>query len=263
MFGKQLLIGGIFALFSTLSLADITPVLPRDTDGIGMLLGVGAGYDKTAYKTERTLNETNAAIAVFSDNFYLDIHQAFYRFQFHDEFSLKLYGRQDDLPNSEDIDSTLHVKSGDSFDVGLIARKAYPKYYVDLGLGVDVTGTHNGLIGQLSAGLTRSIGNTTWMFELGANLQDSKRTNYYYGVLPNESTAQVPAYESNAVVSGYVEAGLTYQISNNLGVHLNLLASTLPDFLKNSPRIDNDANLAEVEASALIVWQFPIYRNNK
>jgi len=205
------------------------------------------------------LPRDSPALALLTQNFYLDIHQISYKFNVSDNATLKLYGLQDGLPNPEDISSDLDVKSGDSFDLGLNAQRSFGDFYLGADLNADVTGTHSGYRAQLNAGYVRRIGSHKIGIEGGVRYQDKKRSNYYFGVAANEVNENLRMFNADEAVSAYVEAGYASSLTNNLGLFIGVSAESISDAIQESPRIESDNGLAEVEATALLIWQFSVY----
>jgi len=241
--------------------AEIRLEHPREPDGIEVLLGVGGGYDKTAYKSEEPFTGFSPVFALVTKNFYLDIHQISYKFEVYENLTLKLYGLQDDLPNSDDISPNLHIKSGESFDVGLYGEKAYRDIYFGAGLDADITGTHSGYRTHLSAGYTKKAKNQGFAVEIGASYRDKKRNNYYFGVSPEEANNELAPYSAEEDISLFLGASYVYAFNKNFGIYANAMAVSKTDPIRNSPRTKEDAKLSQIEAYVNLIWQFSVYES--
>jgi outer membrane scaffolding protein for murein synthesis (MipA/OmpV family) len=70
--------------------------------------------------------------------------------------------------------------------------------------------------------------------------QDSKLTDYYYGVREREATENRPAYQAGS--ASYVQAGIntSYRLSKNLLLFGNIASQGLDDSVTNSPLVDEN-----------------------
>jgi len=233
--------------------------LPREPDGIEVLLGIGGGYDETAYKSEESFTGFAPVLAVLTKNFYLDIHEISYKFEVQEDFTLKLYGLQDDLPNPDDISPELNIKSGESFDVGLYGEKTFSDLFLGAGLDADVTGTHNGYRVYLSSGYEKRVGKQGFGVEIGASYQDKKRNDYYFGVSAEEANNELETYIAEEDISVYLGASYAYAFTKNLGIYAAAKAVSKTNAMKKSPRIKEDAKFSQIEAYVNLIWQFSVY----
>ena len=71
--------------------------------------------------------------------------------------------------------------------------------------------------------------------------QDSTLTNYYYGVSPDEATADRPAYETDSAKFLRVGLNTTYYINRNSIIFANLAYERLDDTVSNSPLVDKES----------------------
>ncbi|MCK5855315.1 MAG: MipA/OmpV family protein [Sulfurovaceae bacterium] len=240
--------------------ADNRLKLPRDINGIEILVGGGASYDETANLGETTLTEFSPTFALMSDRFYLDIHKVAYRFYPKDDTILTAVGMQGGLPNEEDIPAYLNIKGGDdSYDIGLMAEKQFGTYRVEAMALVDVTGTHDGMLLELATGYDYYSKKSHFEVTLGARYQDKNRNNYLYGVTPKESTSRLASYDAKGDVTAFLHANYTYELYKNLGITVGGSITSLSDTAKKSPRIKDDAKYQEVELFTGLIWQFSVY----
>jgi len=206
--------------------------LPHDIKGIELSLGGGLAYDDTAFLGEKESTEFSPSFALMTDDFYVDIHKVSYRFHPKEDTILTLIGRQDALPNEEDIPSYLNIKSGDSYHVGLMAEKKFGKYSTEGEALVDVTGTHNGMLLELAMGYNHYSEKSHFEVILGARYQDDKRMNYRYGVSAKESNARLSKYEAEADLTAFLYTSYTYEFYDNLGIVLEASIASLSDTAK-------------------------------
>ncbi len=238
--------------------AEIEFKLPRSTDSVEFLLGFGHGYDETAFRGEKSLSEPSIAIAILTENFYLDVHQVSYKLMPTKDFTLKVFGNSDALPVEEDIPSELNIKSGDSFDVGMSIEKQFDRLRIGLFSAVDVTGTHDGYKFELSTGFDKVSDNIRSGMTIGARYEDQKRSNYYYGVAPKEGSANLAAYEVQGEWTAFAEAMYLHEISHGIAFVANTSISSLGKSAKKSSRTKNDTDIADFETFVALVWQFPV-----
>jgi len=233
--------------------------LPGNINGIELLGAGGIAHDDTAFLGEKKSTEFSPFFALMTEDFYVDIHKIAYRFHPKEDTILTLIGRQDALPNEEDIPSYLNIKSGESYDVGLMAEKKFGKYSLEAEAMVDVTGTHNGVSLELAMGYNHYSEKSHFEVVLGARYQDNNRANYLYGVSSKEANSSLKKYEAKGDLAAFLYASYVFEVYNNLGLVLQGSITSLSDTAKQSPRIKNDAKYQEVELFAGLVWQFSIY----
>lgn len=250
-------------VISPYAASDTRFALPRAAQGIEVLLGAGLAYDKTAFIGEEEDPPYTPVFALMTKHFYLDIHEVSYRKSLSESLDIKVFGTQDGIPTSGDdpeYTDLLSIKSGDSFDLGLFIEKEIGYLNVGALIAADVTGTHNGYKMELSAEKVVSYKRSRLGLTIGGRYNDNKRSNYYYGVAPDEALPDIPEYRVDEDVEFFANATFAYQYTNNLGMMIDVGISSISDQAKESPRIDSDANIAEVEAFVGVIWQFSVYQ---
>ncbi len=236
--------------------AELKLKLPRNTDGVEVLLGLGAGYDETAYLGEETLAEASLALAIMSDDFYLDFHEISYTFKVGDHSQFKVFGFQDGLPTEDDIPDKLNIKSGDSFDVGGAIEKELGLARIGALIAHEITGTHSGFLAEVSGGVDSITQNTRAGITVGLRYFDQKRSNYYFGVANDETNSDLTSYHLADTLTLFAEAIYLKKVTQNLAFVFDSSISSLAKSSRKSPRIKVDAHLAEVEVFIGLVFQF-------
>jgi len=238
--------------------AEIEFKLPRSTDSVEFLLGFGHGYDDTAFLGEKSLSEPSIAIAILTENFYLDVHQVSYKLRPTKDLALKVFGNSDSLPVEEYIPSEFNIKSGDSFDVGISIEKQFDSLRIGLLSAVDVTGIHDGYKLELSTGFDSITDNIRAGVTIGARYEDQKRSNYYYGVALEEASSSLAAYDVQGEWTAFSEAMYFHEVSHGIAFVASTSISSLGESAKKSSRTKNDTDIADFETFVAIVWQFPV-----
>ena len=252
-----LLLIGLIASQSALSETRVS--LPRDIQGLEILVGMGASYDNSAPVGEKETTDPTPALALMTKDFYLDIHEISYRKSLNKDLYIKFFGKQDGNAADDDI-KIQTIKKGESFEVGISVEKRLGTMSVGGLLEADVTGTHSGYM--LEASLGKEFNNKRHKFGVtaGGRYQDKKRNNYYFGVAKDEAYEGVPEYEVDGETTAFANATYAYQITRHLGLIVDANISTLSSQAKKSPRIKDDAKFFEQEAFVGLVWQFSVYK---
>ncbi len=253
----------VVLLVPTITYADIQLKLPRETDGTEFLFGLGAGYDETAYLGEETLTEPSLALAILTNNFYLDFHEISYTFTAEGKRKFKVFSYQDGLPNEDDMPQELNIKSGDSLDVGFSMDKGFGTSRLGLLMAMDVTGTHSGFLTQLSGGIDSISQDTRAGVTIGVKYFDQKRSNYYFGVAKEEENSELSAYKAGDTLTVFAEAMYLKNVTHNLAFVFDASFSSLADSTQDSPRIKNKASIAELELFAGLIYQFSVLGGGK
>ena len=240
-------------------LSDDRLKLPRDIKGIEILVAAGASYDNTADLGAKELMEFSPTFALMTDRFYVDVHTVSYRFYPSEDTILTIIGNQDPLPNESDIPAYLNIKSGESYDLGVIAEKQFGEYRLEAKVATDITGTHNGMLFELATGYDYNSDKSHFEVTLGTRYRNEKRNNYLYGVSTKESNSRLRSYEAEADLTVFLHANYTYEIYKNLGVTVGGTFESLSNTVKKSPRIKSNAQYKELELFAGLIWQFSIY----
>ncbi len=254
-----LLIGVSPMLVVPISLfADTRLELPRDTNGVEVLMVIGGGYDETANLGEETLSEPSAGFAILTEKFYIDVHEISYRFRPAEDLLFKVFGATDSLPNEEDIPQALAIKSGNSFDAGLLIEQDVGDFRLGISMAGDITGTYSGYKIELAGGLDKYSNNAHMGANIGARYRDRKRSNYYFGVSESEAGAELMVYNAQSEWSVFAEAFYIRKLTHNLGMVLSASITSLSESAQNSPRTIPDSDIDEIEAFAGLIWQFSV-----
>lgn len=245
-------------LVPTISHAELQLKLPRDAVGTEFLFGLGAGHDETAYLGEEAVTEPSLALAILSDDFYLDFHEISYLFTTESGQKFKVFGYQDGLPNEEDIPKHFNIKSGDSYDVGLSIEEQFSVYRLGFLMAMDVTGTHDGLLSELSVGIDSLSQNTRAGVTVGVRYFDEKRSNYYFGVSKDEENIELKTYNASDNTTVFAQAIYLRNVTDNLAFVFDASISSLADSTQNSPRIKNNSSVSEIELFTGLIYQFSV-----
>jgi outer membrane protein len=75
----------------------------------------------------------------------------------------------------------------------------------------------------------------------GPRWETSRRVDYYYGVQPNESTSQRPAYSAGGTLNWDLAISALYRPSDRWSVFALLNRTALGDAIRESPIVDRDS----------------------
>lgn len=117
----------------------------------------------------------------------------------------------------------------------------------------DAMGNSKGARARVQAEHRFGMGRFGLTPRLAAEWVDQKYVTYYYGVLPDEATAQRAAYEGKATVN--MEGGLRadYSFGRRHTVFMDVAVTTFGDAIKDSPLVDGSD---QVRTSIGYVYRF-------
>lgn len=130
-----------------------------------------------------------------------------------------------------------------AFEVGTELRLAA----FSLGATADVTDTHGGFELYAGAEHTFPLGDR---FQLGGSLavrwKNRDLADYYYGVRPEESTPERPAYAVGSALTYGLGVNTSYLINDRIRANLSAAREWLGDEIADSPIVDRKTQLSAV-----------------
>ncbi|XOV77663.1 MAG: MipA/OmpV family protein [Aestuariibacter sp.] len=117
----------------------------------------------------------------------------------------------------------------------------------------DVTGTHDGYELSLAYQYPFPMGNLIVIPSIGVAWQSEELVTYYYGVKPQEATAERAEYSADSTLIPYAEIMVGYQLNRNWQLLSGASYTALGSEIKNSPIIEESH---ELSAFAAIKYTF-------
>ncbi len=120
--------------------------------------------------------------------------------------------------------------------LGIAAKMEWKLFDIGASVRHDIANNSDGIIADFSVGLSEKI--TERLFggiETGVTYQDSDYSNYYYGVLPNESTLRRAAYEPGSTINPYIQLNAFYYLNKHWVLNSAVIYSQFDSAIEDSP----------------------------
>ncbi|WP_241972326.1 MipA/OmpV family protein [Aliidiomarina soli] len=164
-------------------------------------------------------------------------------------FSAKLTPRFAGFDESDSSVFNGMAKRKDSLDGGISMQLRHKGWRLEADTVFDLLGNSNGRESELTVGYSYIAGVVMIEPTFGISYSDSKLVNYYYGVRPDEATAQRSFYQPGSAVNYNAGFSLSTPIFfggwTRLGIEHHWYESNISD----SPLTDRDKGL-----SAFLSW---------
>jgi MipA family protein len=140
-----------------------------------------------------------------------------------------------DVAGLEQLDRDIAVEAG------LSARLAFGNVEAEVEVLQDVSDTHGGLAvnAALSTGVSVSDRFTVGA-KLGATWMDADLATYSYGVLPDEATGSLAAYQVKESVIPSISLNASYALADHVTLTGGVETSFLPSSVTDSPIVKRD-----------------------
>ena len=135
-------------------------------------------------------------------------------------------------------DRDLSVMAGTKLDVRFPGR-----YALSFLAEADVTGSSDGLVGDLSLSRTFITKRTITVPSLGLIWQSEDFNNYYFGVRAGEALPERPFYEPGASSAAEASLLVRHRLTERLSLTAFGLWRAFPDEVSDSPLIEGDSSL--------------------
>lgn len=217
----------------------------------GFSYGVGVGVNQEIYQGYSNRTIPLPIIGYQGDR--LTVYGPFVSYKLLDlgniSFSAKLAPRFAGFDESDSAVFSGMAKRKDSIDGGIGMQLRQDSWKFEAQTVFDLLGNSHGQESKLSVGYSYRAGPVIIEPQFGVSYSDSKLVNYYYGVRPDEATAQRPAYKADGAVNYNagvsVSTALFFGGMTRLGVEHHWYGSSISD----SPLTDRDTGL-----SAFLSW---------
>lgn len=130
------------------------------------------------------------------------------------------------------------LKRDDAFEIGFDATADFGEFYAAADVSADVSSEHDGYEIGLDVGKEFQVGEVTVDLSLGARYQDSKLSQYEYGVAQSEVTAARSRYAPGGVVIPHIEVAVTRQLNKSVTLGGFAGYEFLPSDVSDSPLVD-------------------------
>ncbi|WP_240224223.1 MipA/OmpV family protein [Rheinheimera hassiensis] len=217
----------------------------------GFSYGVGVGVNQEIYQGYSNRTIPLPIIGYQGDR--LTVYGPFVSYKLLDlgniSFSAKLAPRFAGFDESDSAVFSGMAKRKDSIDGGIGMQLRQDSWKFEAQTVFDLLGNSKGQESKVSVGYSYRAGPIIIEPQFGVSYSDSKLVDYYYGVRPDEATAQRPAYKADGAVS--YNAGVSFSTAlffggmTRLGVEHHWYGSSISD----SPLTDRDTGL-----SAFLSW---------
>ena len=141
------------------------------------------------------------------------------------------------------------MKRKSSLDAGIGLQYKVDSWTFDTEALTDVLGNSNGQELKLKVSYGLRFGPLQVSPELGVSYSSGKLVNYYYGVQPNEATAQRPAYRASDAVNYHTGLAFSTPVLFGGMTRLGLQYHWFDNSIAESPLTDRDSG-----ASAFLAW---------
>lgn len=111
-----------------------------------------------------------------------------------------------------------------------------------LKLAREVTNEFNGSLIDFSFSQFLPIGGQPVIFSLGSKNYDSKRSEYFFGVMPSEVEVNRPAYSPGSVGTTYLSVSTFFNVTSNVSAFANINKNFLPSSIHGSPIVSKNSN---------------------
>ena len=143
----------------------------------------------------------------------------------------------------DDADSTVFSgmkKRDNSVDLGLAVNYKLGRGSLRASLMGDVSSTHKGYLFDVNYSQGVALLGGFFKPGIGLKIQSSGYTDYYYGVRPNEATANRKAYSADGAVNPYIEYSYSYPINDNIMLLQGANFTKLDTQIKDSSVVDRN-----------------------
>ncbi|PKM19976.1 MAG: MipA/OmpV family protein [Gammaproteobacteria bacterium HGW-Gammaproteobacteria-15] len=217
----------------------------------GFSYGVGVGVNQEIYQGYSNRTIPLPIIGYQGDR--LTVYGPFVSYKLLDlgniSFSAKLAPRFAGFDESDSAVFSGMAKRKDSIDGGIGMQLRQDNWKFEAQTVFDLLGNSNGQESKVSVGYSYRAGPVIIEPAFGVSYSDSKLVDYYYGVRPDEATAQRPAYKASGAVNYNAGVSVTTALffggMTRLGVEHHWYGSSISD----SPLTDRDTGL-----SAFLSW---------
>ncbi|MDR6982997.1 outer membrane protein [Rheinheimera pacifica] len=217
----------------------------------GFSYGVGVGVNQEIYQGYSNRTIPLPIIGYQGDR--LTVYGPFVSYKLLDlgniSFSAKLAPRFAGFDQSDSAVFSGMAKRKDSIDGGIGMQLRQDNWKFEAQTVFDLLGNSNGQESKVSVGYSYRAGPVIIEPQFGVSYSDSKLVDYYYGVRPDEATAQRPAYKASGAVNYNAGISVTTALffggMTRLGVEHHWYGSSISD----SPLTDRDTGL-----SAFLSW---------
>lgn len=238
------------AVLSAVALCSATVTAQQATPQ-GFLYGVGIGVNQQIYRGYSSRTIPLPILGYHGEK--LSVYGPFISYKLlkvgNVSFSAKLAPRFAGFGESDSTVFTGMAKRKDSVDGGIGVQLRQHDWLLEADTVFDLLGNSNGRESKLTVGYSYIV--TVVMIEpkFSISYSDSKLVNYYYGVKPDEATAQRTAYNAGSAVNFSAGFSLSTPILfgglTRLGIEHHWYGSNISD----SPLTDRDKGL-----SAFLSW---------
>lgn len=247
---KKVMTWGSLALLLT------TGTLQAEGKNDGLALGVGAAYSTAIYKGMDDQGSVLPMIQYQNSGFYIQGLEAGYKVVESElvDVSLLLKGRMDGY-EADDSDYFTGMDDREmSLDGGVqFSLKLPQKTELSLSWQHDLLDEHQGHETTMTLKTSYGIGKTVFSPFIGASYLSEKLANYYYGVLPEEATADRMAYEPGEGFTGFAGLSIMHVFDGNWMAMVNLMATGYSDEITDSPIVEEDHRLS---AMGGVIYRF-------
>ena len=151
--------------------------------------------------------------------------------------------------DEDDSDVFIGMKRKSSLDAGIGLQYKVDNWTLDTEALTDVLGNSNGQELKLKVSYGLRFGPLQVSPELGVSYSSGKLVNYYYGVQPNEATAQRPAYRASDAVNYHTGVAFSTAVLFGGMTRLGIQYHWYDNRIANSPLTDRDSGV-----SAFLAW---------
>ena len=151
--------------------------------------------------------------------------------------------------DEDDSDAFIGMKRKSSLDAGIGLQYKVDNWTLDTEALTDVLGNSNGQELKLKVSYGLRFGPLQVSPELGVSYSSGKLVNYYYGVQPNEATAQRPAYRASDAVNYHTGLAFSTPVLFGGMTRLGVQYHWYDNSIANSPLTDRDSGV-----SAFLAW---------
>ncbi|MCS4309106.1 outer membrane protein [Rheinheimera pacifica] len=217
----------------------------------GFSYGVGVGVNQEIYQGYSNRTIPLPIIGYQGDR--LTVYGPFVSYKLLDlgniSFSAKLAPRFAGFDESDSAVFNGMAKRKDSIDGGIGMQLRQDSWKFEAQTVFDLLGNSNGQESKVSVSYSYRAGQVIIEPAFGVSYSDSNLVDYYYGVRPDEATAQRPAYQASGAVNYNAGVSVTTALffggMTRLGVQHHWYGSSISD----SPLTDRDTGL-----SAFLSW---------
>ncbi len=145
------------------------------------------------------------------------------------------------------------AKRDHAFDAGFSLNAPTRAGQLKLSVLNDISNTHKGLEARVE--FQKPFVVNRWIFApaMGLSWQDAKLVEYYYGVRPEESTAERAAYTGENAINPFAEISVAYILSEKVELFAGLKYTEFDSAISNSPIVERNNQSTAITA---LIYKF-------